>query len=88
MAATNLFQTTMIMGIHSEKIRIKLDYNDIFLHSQLARIMWKDQYLWLIIPMVLQYKNQLNQAANICDWGLIPIAAKAEARFQEKTAAQ
>ena len=88
MVTTDLFQTTVIKGIHSEKIRIKLVCDDTSHHLQLARIFWKRQYLWLIIPTVTQYKNQLNQAANICDWGLIPIAAKAAARFQEKTAAQ
>ena len=88
MVTTDLFQTTMIKGIHSEKIRIKLVYDDTSRPLQLARIFWKGQYLWLIIPMVAQYKNQLNQAANICDWDLIPITAKAAARFQEEIAAQ
>ena len=88
MVTTNLFQTTVIKGIHSEKIRIKLVRDDTSRHLQLAIIFWKGQYLWLIIPTVAQYKNQLNQAANICDWGLIPITAEAGTRFQEETAAQ
>ena len=88
MVTTDLFQTTMIKGIHSEKIRIKLVCDDTSGHLQLAIIFWKGQYLWLIIPTVAQYKNQLNQAANICDWGLIPITAEAAARFQEEIAAQ
>ena len=88
MVTTDLFQTTMIKGIHSEKIRIKLVCDDTSGHLQLAIIFWKGQYLWLIIPTVAQYKNQLNQAANICDWGLIPITVEAATRFQEETAAQ
>ena len=87
MVTTDLFQTTVIKGIHSEKIRIKLVYNDTCRHSQLAKIFWKGQYLWLIIPTVAQYKSQLNQEANICDWGLIPKTAEVAARFQEETAA-
>ena len=88
MVMTDLFQTTVIKGIHSEKIQIKLVCDDTSRHLQLAMIFWKGQYLWLTIPTVAKYKNQLNQAANICDWGLIPITVETAARFQEETAAQ
>ena len=88
MVKTDLFQATMIKGIHSEKIQIKLVCDDTSRHLQLTMIFWKGQYLWLIIPTVAQYKTQPNQAVNICDSGLIPITAEAGTRFQEETAAQ